>query len=247
MHFLAHATLRLIYFYTEGIFGFEQKESARVRWEEHLKKIWPHVSEEMFEEEMFPLKESLNNLTNSTSQCTGGDERDTDGADDLTLTMTDDGIAAKFDRLWEKAVAQKTNAKHETDSDSIEDYESGESTVHEASQKMDSEHIPKTSANTVSEKKLVKKCVTCGILKPQTDFTASQWKKNAQTIKCSDCVSKLSANQTFQPKIKICCSCGVSKAFDCFSYNQWRKKEGEGRCCDCVDKGPLDHIPFSPL
>ena len=211
VHFLAYATLRLIYFYKEGIYGFEQKESSRAKWEKYLKKIWPHVSEEMLEEEMFALKESLNNLTNPTSQCTGGDE-------------------TKY-------------AKNETDSDSTEDNESEESTVHEASQ-MDTEPSPNTSANTVSEKKLVKKCVTCGKSKPQTDFTASQWKKNAKTIKCSDCVSKLAAYQPPKLKIKICCSCGVSKAFHCFSKNQWVKKEGEGRCCDCVDKGTLDHIPF---
>eukprot|EP00985_Skeletonema_marinoi_P025801 scaffold19299_cov103-Skeletonema_marinoi.AAC.1 len=84
--------------------------------------------EEMLEEEMFALKESLKNLTNPTSQCTGGDE-------------------TKY-------------AKNETDSDSTEDYESGESgesTEHEASQKMDTEHSPKSSANTASEKKLAKK------------------------------------------------------------------------------------------
>eukprot|EP00985_Skeletonema_marinoi_P010567 scaffold4958_cov145-Skeletonema_marinoi.AAC.9 len=209
VHFLAYATLRLIYFYTEGIYGFERKESSRAKWEKHLKKIWPHVSEEMLEEEMFALKESLKNLTNPASQCTGGDE-------------------TKY-------------AKNETDSDSTEDNESEESTEHEAS-KMNTEHSPKTSANTVSEKKLSKKCVTCETWKPQTDFTASQWKKNADTVKCSACVSKLSAYQAPKLKIKICCSCGVSKAFDCFSFNQWRKKEGEGRCCDCVDKGTLDHI-----
>mmetsp|Transcript_9331 Transcript_9331/g.15448 ORF Transcript_9331/g.15448 Transcript_9331/m.15448 type:complete len:91 (-) Transcript_9331:95-367(-) len=83
--------------------------------------------------------------------------------------------------------------------------------------------------------------------KSQTDFTASQWKKNADTLKCSACVSKLVAYQTPQLKQKECCSCGVSKAFENFSFSQWRKKEGEGRCYMCVEKGTCDHIQSSSL
>lgn len=220
------ATLRLIYFYTDGTFGFEKSESARAKWEEHLRKISPQTSEAL-EENMSALKESLSYLA---------------GMD------------------------QAANVENEeTDSDSIDDDESDYSTVNEdeapqtnatrianpkAPMKADSEE--KTSEEKVSEEEKtseekLKECVTCKTSKPQSGFTASQWKKNAATIKCSACVFNLPAYQIPQLKSKKCCSCGVSKAFESFSFNQWRKKEGTGRCSICVKKGTPDHIPVSSL
>lgn len=211
------ATLRLIYFNTEGILGFEQDESARARWEAHMKKISPQTSEAL-EEDISNLKESLNHLAGM----------------DHTANVDN----------------------KETDSDSIEDYESDSSVINEvdvpqtnatriaeASISVDSEE--KTSEEKGEEK--LKLCVSCKTSKPQTGFTASQWKKNAATIKCSACVSDLPAYQTSLLKNKKCCSCCLSKAFESFSFNQWRKKEGTGRCSSCVKKGTLNHIPSSSL
>jgi TPR repeat protein len=213
-HYLVNATLRLIYFYKEGIFGFEQDESARTKWASHMKEISPQIGEHILEEKMSALKESLSNLS-IPSPSHYEDE-------------------------------PKIIVENETDSDSLEGSKFEEAAVQEAPQ-IDSESTPKASTDIDSDGKPTKKCVECETSKPQTEFTASQWKKNAKTVRCSVCVSKLPAYQAFQLQQKKCQSCGISKAFECFSLNQWRKKQGERRCCDCVKKGTLDHIPLSSL
>jgi ParB-like chromosome segregation protein Spo0J len=197
-----------MYFHKEGLFGFEQDESATTKWASYMRQILPQtVDEHMLEEKMSALKKSLKNLTNPSWH--GEDEPE--------------------------------NVENEIDSDSFEETESEEPIAHEGPQ-MDAK-----STSSDSEKRQVKKCVACKTLKPQTEFTASQWKKNIDTIRCSACVSKLPAYQAPQLRQKPCRSCGLSKAFEGFSLNQWRKKQGEGRCSDCVKKGTLDHIPFSSL
>lgn len=201
---LVHATLRLMYFYAEGIFGFEQKESASAKWEMHLKKISPNTTEEMLNEMMSSLKETLSAIA---PPCSEGDET--------------------------------TGVKNEADSESHSNenggYEQKESTARGG--------FTNTSTESDSGEKC-KKCVECNTWKPQADFTASQWKKNSDTLKCRACVSKLPASQTLQLKKKRCCSCGVEKAFEKFSFSQWRKREGEGKCYLCVTR---DHIPSSSV
>ena len=196
---LVHATLRLMYFYAEGIFGFEQKESASAKWEMHMKKISPHTTEEMLNEMLSSLKDTL---SATAPPCSEGDET--------------------------------TGVENEADS---EGYEQKESTAREG--------FTNTSTDTESDSgggEKCKKCVECNTWKPQADFTASQWKKSSDTLKCRTCVSKLPASQTLQLKKKRCCSCGAEKAFEKFSFSQWRKREGEGKCYLCVVKGTRDHI-----
>ena len=203
---LVHATLRLMYFYAEGIFGFEQKESASAKWEMHMKKISPHTTEEMLNEMMSSLKETLSAIA---PPCSEGDE--TTGVENEVDTESDSNENGGYEQKESTARGGFTNTSTDTESDSGEK---------------------------------CKKCVECNTWKPQADFTASQWKKNSDTLKCRACVSKLPASQTLQLKKKRCCSCGVEKAFEKFSFSQWRKREGERKCYLCVTR---DHIPSSSV
>ena len=209
---LVPATLRLFYFYAEGIFGYKKSKNASARWETHLEKI-SCTNQDIRKEKVTSLKESLKIFT-------------------IQSPLTVD--------VEPSSVEESSINRHEVDSDSIENSDSESyHTVHETSS------LKPNSLD--SDGKAVKKCVECDMLKPQTEFTATQWKKKATNVMCRACVSKLPSYQPIQQQQKICCSCGISKAFEGFTMNQWRKKTGEGRCCLCVKKGTLNHIPPSLL
>ena len=95
--------------------------------------------------------------------------------------------------------------------------------------------------STPSQHQNVKTCSECKQPKPQTEYTASQWKKRVGTGKCISCVSKFdpqwqtsSIGSSLQ--MKACSECNVGKPHTEWSPNQWRKTTGAGRCKMCVDK-----------
>lgn len=98
-------------------------------------------------------------------------------------------------------------------------------------------------ASASSTQEYVKPCFECGQEKPQSVYTASQWKKRVGTGKCITCVSK-SVQWKTNPvcsnlQTKICDGCKESKSHTEFSPNQWKKTLGTGRCKECVQKSLL--------
>jgi hypothetical protein len=97
-----------------------------------------------------------------------------------------------------------------------------------------------TNIDAVSGQDNLKTCKECSQPKPQTGFTASQWKKRVGTGSCIACVSKCiqwkvyNVGSAFQTK--VCSECKGKKSHLAFSPNQWRKTKGVGRCKECVVK-----------
>lgn len=104
----------------------------------------------------------------------------------------------------------------------------------------DEKDVTRPKPESATQHIYVKLCFDCKQSKPQTDFTASQWKKRVGTGKCITCVSKSVQWQTGSVgsslQMKACGECNVSKPHTDFSPNQWRKTTGTGRCKECVVK-----------
>ena len=100
---------------------------------------------------------------------------------------------------------------------------------------------PRSSQNSISSNQhtRTKPCSECGQQRPQSEFTASQWKKKVGAGRCVMCVSKTVQWQTGgmtaeSLQKKRCSSCEQDKSFDQYSSNQWRQRIGTGRCLACV-------------
>lgn len=199
------ATLRLIYFYRDGILGFTQ-DSKEAKWSRRMKELLPELSELRQDEMISKLKAQLSYLINPP----------------LKPIENYDG--------------------NETDDDLTEDNEPEES---DATSQLNTARISEVS-NAANEYS-VKKCSECSQSKPKSDFSASQWKKQVGSGKCSLCVFNLPARQIFHQETTICCNCRVTKTFQDFTSTQWKKKVGERRCLDCSTKRASPNQPSTHL
>jgi hypothetical protein len=84
-----------------------------------------------------------------------------------------------------------------------------------------------TNVDAASGQDNLKTCKECSQPKPQTEFTASQWKNRVGTGSCITCVSKCiqwkvyNIGSAFQTK--VCSECKRKKSHLAFTPNQWRK------------------------